>query len=324
MPGGQRPCGFPARVQQGEVDLLTSVADSPERERFLSFGHEPSFTVWSLLYTHPQIQIQSILDVAGHRVGVMRGDMNGMNFRKLCESFRITRSFEELASFGDVLAAVAAGRVDAGVTPSTFGYANGHEFKVRRSSVVVAPFDLFMNNVLGAILGLASANLKAQPEGTPVREAFETILRAAERGGKTVKSLLGFARQSPAESRELDMNQILQEEVRLLERTTLARVRLVTELEPALRPIVGDAGALTHAFMNLCVNAVDAMAGNGVLTLRTRNGDGGWIEVLVEDTGTGMAPEVLAKAWTPSSPPRRWAKAPAWACRPCTAWKPTW
>ena len=156
-----------------------------------------------------------------------------------------------------------------------------------------------MNNVLGAILGLASAHLTGQPEGGGLRRAFETIIKAAERGGAMVKGLLSFARQSPAESRELDLNAVLGEEVRLLEHTTLARVRLVTEFAPDLHPIRGDAGALTHAIMNLCVNAVDAMPGSGTLTLSTRNLDGHWIEVRVEDTGTGMAKEVLDKATDP-------------------------
>jgi len=156
-----------------------------------------------------------------------------------------------------------------------------------------------MNNVLGAILGLASANLAAVAAGSPTHQAFQTIIRAAERGGKMVKGLLTFARQSPAEERELDMNELLQEEARLLERTTLAKIRLAMDLASDLRPVRGDASALTHAFMNLCVNAVDAMPENGTLTLRTRNIDLNWVEVTVEDTGTGMPKEVLEKALDP-------------------------
>ncbi|WP_243303573.1 PAS domain S-box protein [Geothrix oryzisoli] len=156
-----------------------------------------------------------------------------------------------------------------------------------------------MNNVLGAILGLASAHIEDQPEGSPQHQAFETIIRAAERGGKMVKGLLSFARLSPAEEHELDVNAILQEEVRLLERTTLSRVRLEMDLATDLHPIRGDASALAHAFMNLCVNAVDAMPEPGTLTLSTRNLDGGWIEVTVKDTGIGMTKETLEKALDP-------------------------
>jgi len=156
-----------------------------------------------------------------------------------------------------------------------------------------------INNVLGAILGLATAHLEIQPVESPAYRAFETISKAAVRGGKMAKSLLNFARQSPAEEHELDINAILHEEVRLLERTTLAKVNLEMKFAPDLRPMRGDASALTHAFMNLCVNAVDAMPENGTLTLRTQNIDNDWIEVAVEDTGTGMSKDVMEKALDP-------------------------
>jgi PAS domain S-box-containing protein len=156
-----------------------------------------------------------------------------------------------------------------------------------------------MNNVLGAILGLASANIEFQPTGSPAYRTFDTIAKAATRGGEMVKSLLSFARQSRAETCEVDLNALLRDEVRLLERTTLARICLDMELAPDLRPIRGDASALTHAFMNLCINAVDAMAENGTLTLRTRNLGQDWIEVEVEDTGTGMSQDIVDRALEP-------------------------
>jgi CheY-like chemotaxis protein/anti-sigma regulatory factor (Ser/Thr protein kinase) len=114
-----------------------------------------------------------------------------------------------------------------------------------------------------------------------------------------VKSLLSFARQTTAEERQLDMNAILREEVGLLEHTTLARVRIALDLAADLRPIRGDASALAHGIMNLCVNAVDAMTEGGTLTLRSRNVNRAWIEISISDTGTGMTQEVLARAMDP-------------------------
>ena len=156
-----------------------------------------------------------------------------------------------------------------------------------------------MNNVLGAILGLASANLETQREGSSTYRALDTISKAAVRGGKMVQSLLRFARQSRMEEQDLDLNTLLREEVRLLERTTLSQVQLAMDLAPDLLPVRGDASALTHAIMNLCVNAVDAMPASGTLTLRTRNIATEWVEVLVEDTGIGMPKEILDKAMDP-------------------------
>ncbi len=156
-----------------------------------------------------------------------------------------------------------------------------------------------MNNVLGAILGMASLHGEQAPPGSNLKRGLETITKAAERGGQMVKSLLNLARQSPAEAQELDLNGVLREEVRLLERTTLSQVRLEMDLAPGLRPVLGDAAALTHAFMNLCVNAVDAMAGAGTLTLRTRNAGPDAVEVQIQDTGCGMSREVMDKALDP-------------------------
>ena len=160
-----------------------------------------------------------------------------------------------------------------------------------------------MNNVLGAILGMASAHVEGQPEASPARQAFGTIIRAAERGGKMVKGLLTFARMSTSQDQEVDLNAVLQDVILLLERTTLAKVRLETDLAADLRPIRGDAGALNHAFMNICINAVDAMPEPGTLTIRTRNLGSGHApdqaEVQVRDTGQGMTRDVLAQALNP-------------------------
>jgi len=114
-----------------------------------------------------------------------------------------------------------------------------------------------------------------------------------------VRSMLAFARKTPATDGNVDLNGLTGEVVRLLERTTLARVRLTLDLDGELRPIRGDADALAQALMNLCINAVDAMEGAGALNLATLNLDGGWVELRVEDSGCGMPPEVLERALTP-------------------------
>lgn len=156
-----------------------------------------------------------------------------------------------------------------------------------------------LNNVLGAILVLATSNLEDFPADSPAHRDIDTIAKAAIRGGQMVKGLLNLVRPAPAGDVALDLNSVLQDIVHLLERTTLARVRLTMDLEPGLRTIRGDAAALAHSFLNLCVNSVDAMPGGGTLTLRTRNHEDGMVEVEVRDTGAGMPPEVLRRALDP-------------------------
>ncbi|HJW71241.1 MAG TPA: ATP-binding protein [Geothrix sp.] len=156
-----------------------------------------------------------------------------------------------------------------------------------------------MNNVLAAILGLASLHQELQPEGSTLQRAFTTITDACTRGRDVVRSLLVFARHDLAEEKPLNLNVLVQEDMLLLGRTTMAQVRIELDLAPDLQPIRGDASALNHALMNLCLNAVDAMPANGTLTVRTRNVDAEWIELQVEDTGCGMPKEILDRAMDP-------------------------
>jgi len=156
-----------------------------------------------------------------------------------------------------------------------------------------------MNNVLAAILGVASSNLTLQPQGSPVHRAFDLIAKAAVRGGKMVQELLHFTRQSPAENRELDLNGILREQAGLLGKADPAPAAIELQLAPDLRAIHGDASALGHAVTNLCNNALEAMGKDGRLVLRTCNRPDGWVEARVEDNGAGMTREVRDRAFDP-------------------------
>jgi CheY-like chemotaxis protein len=128
---------------------------------------------------------------------------------------------------------------------------------------------------------------------------LEIILNASDRGRKLVRNLTDFARKGLQEPSPLDLNQIVRKEVELLEHTTLQRIELQMELGAPLPPILGEPSSISNALMNLCVNALDAMPGKGVLRFRTRRLANGFVELLVEDTGQGMSSDVLARATEP-------------------------
>ncbi|HJV49517.1 MAG TPA: PAS domain S-box protein [Geothrix sp.] len=156
-----------------------------------------------------------------------------------------------------------------------------------------------MNNVLGAILGLASALQETAAPSSPSQKNLETIINACLRGRGVVKSLLYFAKKDLQEERLLDLNELVREMTQLLSHTTLKRVELSLDLREGLGQLRGDPGALSHALMNLCVNAIDAMPGGGILQIRTEQGATGDLLLHVRDSGEGMSPEVLAKAVEP-------------------------
>jgi CheY-like chemotaxis protein/anti-sigma regulatory factor (Ser/Thr protein kinase) len=156
-----------------------------------------------------------------------------------------------------------------------------------------------MNNVLAAVLMMASARQTETAPGSPMFAAFETIQTACVRGRGLIRRLLDFARSQLEEVSPVDLNALVREEIELLGRTTLQKAEWVLDLEPGLEPVKGDHSALGSAIINLCVNAVDAMNRGGTVIVRTRALAGGWAELAVIDHGEGMSEEVLAKAMDP-------------------------
>ncbi|WP_243383180.1 ATP-binding protein [Geothrix alkalitolerans] len=156
-----------------------------------------------------------------------------------------------------------------------------------------------MNNVLAAILGLATV-LRNRLEGdaASVRD-LDLLLKAVLRGRTLVKGLTDFARDGLKDAIPVDLNQILRQEAELMSRAAPNRVELVLALDESAPEALGEPSSLANVVMNLCVNAMDAMPTGGRLTLRSRNLDDAGVEVSVEDTGHGMSPEIMAKALDP-------------------------
>jgi len=156
-----------------------------------------------------------------------------------------------------------------------------------------------MNNVLAAIMGMASALRAGCADDAPAARPMDTIIRACTRGRDVVKSLLYFARKDLESLGPVNLNALAGEMVQLLSYTTLKRVRVATGFQEPLDLIEGDAGALSHALINLCVNAVDAMPDGGSLTVWTRQVAGGAVEIGVRDGGSGMTEEVMRRSIEP-------------------------
>lgn len=174
-----------------------------------------------------------------------------------------------------------------------------HAQKMESLGIVAGGVAHDMNNVLGSILLLSSAHEATLPPGAPAREAFATITRAYQRGRTTLRRLLDFARKDLAAVKPIDLNAVAREAALLLERAALARVRFSLDLARDLPHVSGDDGALVHALLNLCTNAIDAMPEGGDLTIRTRADEPDQVTLSVEDTGVGMSKEILEKALDP-------------------------
>lgn len=156
-----------------------------------------------------------------------------------------------------------------------------------------------MNNVLRTILGLAKTMQSRASDDPGLRNGIDGIVQACTRGRTLLRGLLDFARQDLPNAKVIDVNDIVQQQVRLLARSLPTSVKVVCELAPTLPPLHGDATALGGAVMHLLSNAIDAMPTGGVLTVRTHARGDQHVDIEVEDTGFGMTQQVLERALDP-------------------------
>jgi two-component system NtrC family sensor kinase len=127
---------------------------------------------------------------------------------------------------------------------------------------------------------------------------LEKITQQTFRASEIVNGLLNFSRTSGTEFRELDLNHVIRDTLTLLEHQfKTARVQLDMALEPDLPPILGNPGKLQQVFLNLFLNAKDAMNGGG--TLRVATIVNGHVAVAISDSGSGIAPEHMQRIYDP-------------------------
>jgi two-component system, NtrC family, sensor kinase len=150
-----------------------------------------------------------------------------------------------------------------------------------------------------AVISSYAQMLSKQLQGDPQKSALmEKITRQTFRASEIVNNLLNFSRTSGTEFSEVDMNRIILDTLALLEHQfKTAQIRVQDELSRELPRIHGNSGRLQQVFLNLFLNARDAMPHGGTLRVATSNGDG--VSVLVSDTGTGIAQEHIRRIYDP-------------------------
>ena len=150
-----------------------------------------------------------------------------------------------------------------------------------------------------AVISSYTQMLSKQLQGdTQKAGLLEKITRQTFRASEIVNNLLNFSRTSGSEIGDVDVNKVIADTLALLEHQfKVARVEVHNTPEPKLPAIQGNAGRLQQVFLNLFLNAKDAMPGGGKLRVATLNGES--VSVCVSDTGTGIAPEHIQRIYDP-------------------------
>jgi PAS domain S-box-containing protein len=169
------------------------------------------------------------------------------------------------------------------------------------------------NNLLAIVQGNSELVRDRLEEGSELAEMTDDVIGAATRGAELVRRLLAFARMQHLEPISVDLGERLPNVVGLLQRALGENVQLQVRMADGLWPAIIDPTQVDDALLNLAINGRDAMRGGGTLTIETQNvhldedyaahhvevAPGDYVMLAVSDTGTGMEPEVLARAFEP-------------------------
>jgi len=166
------------------------------------------------------------------------------------------------------------------------------------------------NNLLTAIIGNLEMLTSLLPAGDPRRRYAEGALRAASRGSRLTEHLLAFSRRQEIRAEIVNINNVLRENLMLCQKTVGEGIEIALALQDDVWPCKIDPVQFGAAILNLAGNARDAMGRLGRLSFRTENltiaGSDGvdqltgdHVLLSVADTGSGMPPDVLERAFEP-------------------------
>lgn len=169
------------------------------------------------------------------------------------------------------------------------------------------------NNILTSIIGFAALVRMKPTVSQAAGHDLDLIIQEGQRAARLTRQILDFSRQSTVEKRPLDLAIFLKETVKLLKRTIPENIRVTREIGPGEYLLNADPACIQQAFMNLAINARDAMPEGGNLHIgleRIQIEDqkesplpgiqvGEWVRVTVSDSGMGIPPDVLPHIFEP-------------------------
>jgi nitrogen-specific signal transduction histidine kinase/CheY-like chemotaxis protein len=169
-----------------------------------------------------------------------------------------------------------------------------------------------LNNVLAPII-LAAPVLREHATNPEDLRIITSLEKSAERGVELVRQILSFAHGAGNAQQLVQIQHLVQEALGVTNETFPKNIRIVDNIPGNLWPIMADPTQIHQVLLNLCVNARDAMPDGGTLTISAENSlldevtarrieggrPGAWTVLHVEDSGTGIPPEALARIWEP-------------------------
>jgi len=158
------------------------------------------------------------------------------------------------------------------------------------------------NNLLTVIFGTVSVARSKLTKGSEFEQSLDIIQSASEKAAGLTSQLLAFARRQVVQPRVLDLNELVTEIEKLLQRLLGEDIEFRMRLEPDLWRVMADRGQMEQVLVNLAINAREAMPNGGELHLETKNvtaRGSEHVRLVVRDTGIGMSEETRRNAFEP-------------------------
>ncbi|MFZ0036615.1 MAG: ATP-binding protein [Candidatus Acidiferrales bacterium] len=156
-----------------------------------------------------------------------------------------------------------------------------------------------VNTPLAVISNYIQMLAKQLPADDPKQKTIDKIVKQTFRASEIVNNLLNFSRTGAAEFVEVNMNSVLDETLTLVQHPfRMSKVNVVRAFQQTLPPVLGSTTRLQQVFLNLFMNARDAMPTGGMLEVRT-SAHNGSVEIEVTDTGSGIPAEQLNRIFDP-------------------------
>lgn len=156
-----------------------------------------------------------------------------------------------------------------------------------------------LNNVISIIIGyLELAKMQRVDDPSKLPSTLEIIEKAALRASQLLSKILGYAKGEKGKRRSIDINEMVIELKDLIERIFEKNIVIETRISPSPLFVEAEPHELFQVFLNLCLNARDAMPDGGKLTIETSCFEN-YVQITISDTGTGMDEETKRKMFTP-------------------------
>ncbi len=130
-------------LQNGRIDLITSIAYTEEQDTYCDFSQQVVWTLWGTVLVHADSNIDDVAGLNGKRVAVLRNGINGINFMKLLDEFDVSCEILETPSYDAALRIVESGEASAAVVNSAYAAIRSDDYNAKSSSIVFSPINAF-------------------------------------------------------------------------------------------------------------------------------------------------------------------------------------